>query len=277
MALSNKLSPSRTKKTIRLLSGDPHTGKGNFGDAISPVLIERIFGFRCEWAGPTECELIAAGSTIEHVLIAKDSNRPILWGTGFMMEADNSISSDDFEIVALRGEYSRERVEMPSNGLALGDPGILASYLLHDMPKKKYALGIVPHYIDAETPEVQSLSTQRGVKVINVRNYPREVVREIAECDCILSSSLHGLVVADSLEIPNSHIKLSNKIMGGSYKLKDYYSVFDDTLRHNRLDVEFIQKSTATEIADEIIETYRHAADLHRIKNQLISAFPFRS
>ncbi len=277
MPLSNKLSLSRTKKTIRLLSGNPHTGKENFGDTISPVLIERIFGIRCELACPSECDIIAAGSTIEHALSRKKSNRPALWGTGFIVEADNYISSDDFDIVALRGEYSKGRVETSSNAIALGDPGVLANFLLHDVPKKKYSLGIVPHYRDVEAPEVDFLAKEAGVKVISVRNYPECVVREIAECDCILASSLHGLVVADSLGIPNVHIKLSNKVLGGSYKFKDYYSAFNDTSRYCQLDLKLIQDSPVSQIVDKVIEMYREPTDLDRLKSKLISAFPFRT
>jgi pyruvyltransferase len=42
----------------------------------------------------------------------------------------------------------------------------------------------------------------------------------------VLSSSLHGLVIADSLRIPNQWAKLSTLIIGDDYKFVDYYSCF---------------------------------------------------
>ncbi|HAV11936.1 MAG TPA: hypothetical protein DCX06_00360 [Opitutae bacterium] len=39
------------------------------------------------------------------------------------------------------------------------------------------------------------------VKVIDVFDAPKDVIKQIAQCDFILSSSLHGLIVADSLKI----------------------------------------------------------------------------
>ena len=48
------------------------------------------------------------------------------------------------------------------------------------------------------------------------------VIHEIAKCEHILSSSLHGLVVADALGIPNGWIKLSDRVVGDGFKFKDY-------------------------------------------------------
>ena len=54
----------------------------------------------------------------------------------------------------------------------------------------------------------------------------------MAQCKFILSSALHGLICADSLNIPNKHIILGNDVIGGEYKFKDYYSVFKDVDYH---------------------------------------------
>lgn len=47
-------------------------------------------------------------------------------------------------------------------------------------------------------------------------------------CKYIISSSLHGLICADSICIPNRWIKLS-ELLGSDFKFHDYYSVFDIT------------------------------------------------
>ena len=39
----------------------------------------------------------------------------------------------------------------------------------------------------------------------------------------ILSSSLHGLIISESYEIPNIWIKVSQNINGGYFKYNDYY------------------------------------------------------
>jgi len=63
-------------------------------------------------------------------------------------------------------------------------------------------------------------------KLIDITKNPIYILNEIAKCKVILSSAMHGLIVADSFNIPNQWIKLSELLYGGDYKFKDYYSVF---------------------------------------------------
>ena len=64
------------------------------------------------------------------------------------------------------------------------------------------------------------------VTVINVRRHPSAVIRDIASCGAILSSSLHGLVVADSYGIPAAWTSGSPPLTGGDFKFQDYASAF---------------------------------------------------
>ena len=47
---------------------------------------------------------------------------------------------------------------------------------------------------------------------------------DIDKCDFILSSSLHGIIVADSFNIPNAWIYLTDKVIGKGFKFHDYFS-----------------------------------------------------
>ena len=49
---------------------------------------------------------------------------------------------------------------------------------------------------------------------------------QLSKCKRVISSSLHDLILADSLVIPNIRIILSNKIYGGNFKFNDYYSSY---------------------------------------------------
>lgn len=65
-------------------------------------------------------------------------------------------------------------------------------------------------------------------KIIDVRQAPLDTLQQIASCDFIVSTAMHGLIAADSLGIPNKWIEVSDKVEGNGYKFKDYYSVFKE-------------------------------------------------
>jgi pyruvyltransferase len=247
----------------------------NFGDEISPLLVEEAFGRRCTWTWPHRCEIVAAGSIIELVREMKGSNRPFLWGTGFMRDEDDHLDDREFDVIAVRGTRSRDRVTNGRERVALGDPGLLADCLLASAPAKKYRLGILPHFLDATVEEVDWLRRQDGVLVIDATDEPRRVVQDIARCETLLSSSLHGLIVADSVGVPNAHIRLSgNRFIGGMYKFRDYYSVFTDPARYFEVSPGRVLGTGVAAAADQVQERYHPPADLARIKERLRASFP---
>jgi pyruvyltransferase len=62
------------------------------------------------------------------------------------------------------------------------------------------------------------------VRIIDVKHYSdwHEVVDQILDCELILSSSLHGLIIADAYGVPNVWMKCSDKTFDGAFKYQDY-------------------------------------------------------
>lgn len=162
-----------------------------------------------------------------------------VWGSGFFEpegdEKEYFIRKVRF--FALRGKLSLERVKKilkngdKLDGIVLGDPGLLSSFLIGGEFKKKYSLGVIPHFHDRNNPLlVDIINRIKHSVLIDVRNSPLDTVRMISECEIVISSAMHGLIVADSLGIPNMRIKTFNdvtdRLSGGDFKYRDYYSVY---------------------------------------------------
>lgn len=192
----------------------------NFGDLITPLLLKH-YGFTPIHTLPHKTSLVSTGSILEH--LPEDYSGQIL-GSGFIYETSR-MTFPKARVFAVRGELTRERLGVGHRDVALGDPGLLASRVLPQREKKRYVLGIVPHHIDAASPVLARIAGnyREEVIVIDVQQQPLEVFRLIDQCEHILSSSLHGLIVADSFGIPNGWLSVSN-LTGGRFKFDDYYS-----------------------------------------------------
>jgi hypothetical protein len=122
------------------------------------------------------------------------------------------------DIRALRGELTRRALNENSKhsigDVPLGDPGILAPALYELAPRQAHRLGVVPHYIDSRPFGYADV-------VIDVTAPPHEVIYEISKCSYIMSSSLHGLIVAQALGIPAMRLPY-HKVIGGDLKWVDY-------------------------------------------------------
>lgn len=111
--------------------------------------------------------------------------------------------------------------------IPLGDGGLLFGKLLEKPVAKQYAVGIIPHTVDWQNPYINQMAGELPDSLlIDVRKEPLKVLEEIASCEFIISTAMHGLIAADSLGIPNKWIEVSDKVVGGGYKFCDYYSVF---------------------------------------------------
>ena len=255
--------------------GGKQAGNGNFGDEITREIIETVFHCRVEWAPVQNCQIIGAGSIVELVTENKGANRPYLWGSGFIRKGALTISPDDYKIIGVRGRTSKGRVADSPPDIVLGDPGLLASRLLGRAPGKQYPLGILPHYVDLNNAFVRGHKGNPDVLVIDPTLPCVTVVEQISTCEAVLSSSLHGLIVSDSLAVPNLHLKLSNNLLGGTYKFNDYYSIYNDA-RCRRVTPEIFRGCTVRAIREYISNNYKPVPhdEMKEIKDRLVRSFP---
>tara|TARA_B110000285_G_scaffold140891_1_gene157636 strand:- start:217 stop:834 length:618 start_codon:yes stop_codon:yes gene_type:complete len=149
----------------------------------------------------------------------------IVWGTGCI--SPEEIGLPPLKVYSVRGPLTRK--ELINKGIKTpkiyGDPALLFPEIYNPKPNPKYKYGLIPHYIDftdLKSLEVITRLESQGVKIINITAGVFNFIDELLQCSNILSSSLHGLIASDAYNIPNTRVKLSDKLAGGDFKFNDY-------------------------------------------------------
>jgi pyruvyltransferase len=189
------------------------TVRPNFGDMLSSVIVEHVSNGTPILVSPSfHGKLLAAGSVL-HRLAEGD----IVWGAGAIRD-EPIYPPPGVRFCAVRGPLTRRllRAEVPE---IYGDPAMLLPEIYAPRTDKRFELGIVPHYVERDVIDV----TDPSVTKIDVRSDWRAVIDRIAACRRILSSSLHGLIVAEAYGIPALWITVTDKVIGAGFKFRDYY------------------------------------------------------
>lgn len=193
----------------------------NWGDALSPWLVERLSGrVPIDLEGLHHDRYLVIGS-----ILGGANERAEVWGSGFIRE-DEALVGKPKAVHAVRGPLSREKllrqgVDCPE---VYGDPALLLPRFFNPSIGKTHTVGIIPHYVDKDHPWVKSQGRDPQVRIIDIESGIEEFVLAVKSCEVILSSSLHGLICADSYGVPNAWIQLSSKVIGGDFKFRDYRS-----------------------------------------------------
>jgi hypothetical protein len=186
----------------------------------------------------------------------------VIWGAGLMHESSTALLTNDL-IVSVRGRFTLERIVGMSSthasfdSVELGDPGLIASLAFpQSKPIDPSSILFIPHLVDRDSFELlQLMNAAPELKVLDVTGDPRTLCLEISQARIVLSSALHPLIVADSYGIPNARVILSDRIHGGDFKFRDYYSVFGAPPSTPSIEVSSLITSLNFQLA-EIVEQY---------------------
>lgn len=101
----------------------------------------------------------------------------------------------------VRGPRTAAALGLPS-ALALGDPAVLVPATVGLTQAGGAAIGFMPHFESAARGAWSQAAAWAGVRLIDPRDPPLDVLRAITGCKLLLSEALHGVIVADALRVP---------------------------------------------------------------------------
>jgi pyruvyltransferase len=198
--------------------GDPDERVSNFGDMMTPLLLRYFSGVKARWAPLAQADIVVTGSLLHHI--------PARWqgtvaGVGLLRD-DLPVHLRDATVLALRGPLSAAHVP---GDYALGDPGLLADEFI-PYPEKRYDLGVLPHWTDRQLHLNPIFSRYRPL-VLNPGDKPLKVIKQIGQCRKLVTSSLHGMILADAFGIPRRFETTERFTLDTLFKFHDYSASID--------------------------------------------------
>lgn len=268
----------------------------NYGDALNPLLFNELTGVEIQNKDyiPTIFSAVKIGfkyiSTLDKSIIdatvfpwqktivgigsiiRMSNKRACIWGSGFMNETERCKGGT---VYAVRGKLTSEK--LVDQGFPLcdvyGDPALLLPLFI-PAQKANIKIALIPHY-----KEVDYFIKNYGDRyhIINLKSRDVErITKEIASCEYVLSTSLHGLIVAHAYQIPALWIK-HGYIDTDGFKFYDYFSSvgipFYDGIENINTVLE--NESNWRDLFSQYSDMCLINIDLDSLQSRLLKAFPY--
>lgn len=209
----------------------------NLGDELTRLLLERRYKLPFEHVDSVDdADLVGVGSSLNQVFGCLESvkrKRPMLVvGAGFMHPFLRVPKVPAVSVKSVRGHLSRMLLPPDSNKVPIGDPGLLAEHLGRDVASARGdgtsgKIGFIPHVSRLSDKPLLERARALGdnVEVISFRTSDLDkTIAQMLSCEWIVSQSLNGLVIADSLRLPNAWYYDEPLHAGGEFEFLDYFS-----------------------------------------------------
>jgi pyruvyltransferase len=190
----------------------------NFGDELCPLIVGRMLargGFGEVSIVPAEngrAKLLAVGSVLQH---ARDGD--VVWGAGVNAKvwARNLENHKRLDVRLVRGPLTKST--LTRHGIAcpdqFGDPGLIFPLLYKQeiAAAAEQAAGryynpqilFIPNLNDDRFTDQEEARTDPRICYLSPSENPFVVAYLISQAELVVSSSLHGLVLADAFSIPS--------------------------------------------------------------------------
>lgn len=235
--------------------------KENYGDLLGKYLVEKISKKSVVWSKPSKFSLynffspiyVTIGSILSNV-----NTYCIVWGSGIISK-EYSIKKAKF--LAVRGPQTRKHLLSQGYNVPeiYGDPALLLPRYYNPKIEKEYTIGVIPHYTDFK--KVSGFyNNEKSILLIDLMtNDIEKTTNEFLKCEKIVSSSLHGIIVAQAYGIPAIWQKFSDGVFGDDIKYQDYFEsvnipvykpdIIDSKMSFFDLENLFISKTALPELS----------------------------
>lgn len=247
--------------------------RANFGDQIGPWLVQELTGRRMinsRYSTRDHGRMTATVGSIIHMLPTSATSQADIWGAGLMrrLSDEERAGLDNLNSVtvhAVRGRLTRQLLqeqlgwEVPE---VYGDPALLCPrfYTPEPAPEAEDKIAFVPHFKHVEHHFSTAAEFQEAldddVRLVDVHEDLRTVISQIASARVCVSSSLHGIIIAQAYGVPWVWLYAPDRNIGGArFKFDDFFSTLadaDSVASHEASAKDFLQLPFA-ELAQQAV------------------------
>ncbi|GAB3843639.1 polysaccharide pyruvyl transferase family protein [Nesterenkonia populi] len=208
----------------------------NFGDAVGPWLVAKMTGkevvnVRRTRETPTKARgraVLLVGSIIQML----NRNRIDIWGSGLMRPlSDEQVAAfsrlEDIRVHAVRGSHTAAELRTKLGWHVpdvYGDPALLLPRFLPVQDREDH-IAVVPHL---KHRNALSGLENSELLVSDVREDLEIVVHQIASARACVSTSLHGIIIAQAYGVPWVWLNVSDSpVDGRDFKFDDFFTTID--------------------------------------------------
>ena len=252
--------------------------KENYGDLIGKYLVEKISQKRVVWSKPSKFSIhdffspiyVTIGSILTNV-----NSKCIVWGSGIISKA---YPINKAKFLAVRGPQTRNHLISQGYNVpeVYGDPALLLPKYYNPKIEKEFAVGIVPHYRDFDRIKDFYMNENNILLIDIMTNDVEATTNAFLKCKKIVSSSLHGVIVAQAYGIPAVWQKFSDDVFGDDIKYQDYFeSVNIPSYKSNIVDVKLDMNELESIFNDK--DSLPERDVINKLCSGLMEACPFKS
>lgn len=241
------------------------TKRINLGDALAPVIYEwmlkryNIAGLNGKSAKDRVVHLMTVGS-----IVNMSEFDAAVWGSGVLSvdvlkEIYEKSQYRKLDIRAVRGPITRAILQNAGYTVPdiYGDPGILMPLIYKaDKQGTEVPYTIIPHYLDIEK------CVSQGYEYLDIRTADyKSFIDQVVKSKLIISSSLHGIILAEAYGIPSVLL---------NYQEIDMLKYFDYYFSTGRRSVK-----VASSIEEALEMDPMPLPELSKMRKDLLNSFPY--
>lgn len=233
----------------------------NFGDFMTPWLANHFTNrpvLNVRNLPSSEGAILGVGSIVQGIDVNHKNAK--VWGSGIIsahnhLNVAKKLKKSNLDYVyACRGELTKGFFKNYGFDYSnvLGDPGLLFGQLYQPKSIDKYKFAIIPHYIHYKF--FKDLELENCI-IVNVRDELTSVLDQIASAEKIISTSMHGLIIAQSYNIPWLHLYINDgrQLVGEEFKFEDFFSILErDKVAQCKIGQNEIDVQTILNLFDQV-------------------------